>query len=157
MGKGTEKGTPFLTAKKERGRNGCLDFGKGTRQERVSQKWGTVNALVIWYVKGKVNVNFNANALVAAYLIHDREREQKYRKNMNHRSILLTRLKWQFIERCIHSEFILVAHNLDVLYCRTKDCDDSLLCGADRHFAYHYPLTKSINSWLDHEFKSSEW
>ena len=53
--KGTEKRTPFLTTKKERGRNGCLKLDKGTRQERVPQKWGTVNALIIdltdvlWY------------------------------------------------------------------------------------------------------------
>ena len=31
--KGTEKGTPFLTGKKERGRNGCLNNQYGQRNE----------------------------------------------------------------------------------------------------------------------------
>ena len=36
--------------KRNGGRNDCLNFDKGTRQERVPLKWGTVNALECMYV-----------------------------------------------------------------------------------------------------------
>ena len=45
-GKERKKERRSSLQKRNGGRNDCLNFDKGTRQERVPQIWGTVNALM---------------------------------------------------------------------------------------------------------------